>query len=203
MSFFDDMKNFGLVVMIVGVLTAILGIVGIVLDLTDGTGIILWTMDMAYISNIIFGLLLLGYAAKVRSGEISEKIDMLGTFTMLLAIVTILGGIFAAIGAAIDGFGIGAVIGAVVVPIILGLILMFVAKKMMDGQATTLDKIIWFLLVIILVVMTIVSLAGITVAFSGTALGIVAGIGSFFEMLMYIFFLLITVSQDVKDKMGI
>lgn len=203
MSFFDDMKNFGLVVMIVGVLTAILGIVGIVLDLTDGTGIILWTMDMAYISNIIFGLLLLGYAAKVRSGEISEKIDMLGTFTMLLAVVTILGGILAAIGSAIDGYGIGTAILAAVVPIILGLILMFVAKKMMDGQATTLDKIIWFLLVIILVVMTIVSLAGITVAFSGTALGIVAGIGSFFEMLMYIFFLLITVSQDVKDKMGI
>jgi len=187
MSFFDDMKNFGLVALVVGLINIIVGIVAAAY--AGGA----WEGYVVAAGTIIFGLLVALYALKVHSGEIGEKINILGKFVGVIGLANIVMGVCSAIvgdytGGAID--------------IIVGLIMLFCSYKMMDNQVTTLDKIIWILLLIVFVLGIIGGLLGIFVIFVGTIEAIMLGVGALFSMLLYIFLILMLLSPDVKSKMG-
>lgn len=123
MGFFNETKNFGLVVLIIGIIQVIAGIWSALDDVVVGIG------------AIICGALVAYFGYMVRSGSPS-KIESLAKYIAVLGLVEIISGI-----CTLD-------IANIVVGIIIGIILLFCAKCMLDGKASLSDKIIWILILI-------------------------------------------------------
>lgn len=99
----------------------------------------------------------------------------------------------------------GAGVVEIVIGLIFGLILMWIAKRITDGTADTLDKIIWIILVIVFLVLTIVSLIGIFTPFlvdMDIIDIVIAAVLSLCNFILYAFLLVAVLSNDVKSKMG-
>lgn len=197
MSFFDDTNNFGKVLTIAGLIMALASLASIIVAAVDhyGAGYI-----VSLVGTLIYGLMIAGVGRKVLSGEVSRKINVLGSFVAVVGAGFIVQGFFTMIGFIIWG---DASAGAVefIISLILGLITMYIAKTVTDGKTSTLDRLFWFLLLIIFAIMFILSLMGI---FSGwsTIPGALEAISSLFLMLVYVFLILMLLSDDVKREMG-
>ncbi len=198
MSFFEEPKNAGMAIIIVGILEMIVAIVAIVLgalgtEIDDDTK---FTIGMAVtgIGSLICGFIYLGFGKKVRGGSIAAKIDILATFVRIAGLCTIIGGVFSAIGNIVDGVELGQEIVSAIITIILGLIIMWIAGKINDGKQTTGDKIVWILLLVIFVIEIILAIL-LIVTIVGAPLGIC-------YLIIYVFMLMLLLSSDVKAEMG-
>ena len=199
MSFFEDPKNAGLAIIIVGILQmigAILAIVLGVIGLEDDDGEKIFTIGSAVagIGSLICGFIYFAFGKKVRGGSISAKIEILAQFVRVVGVCVIIGGIFSAIGAIVDGGDIGGALVSGIIAIILGLIVLWIAGKINDGKQTTGDKIIWILLLVIFAICIIIAILEII-----TIIGIIYGIC---HLIIYVFMLMLLLSSDVKSAMG-
>lgn len=205
MSFFDDTKTLGLVLIIVGILSIISAIFLIANGFVDLVDITVGDKDLhdndkmlycviAGIGSLIGAFIYFAFGKKVRSGEISAKIDILATYVRTVGIVFLIGGIFGAIASAAAGAGIGAAIVSAVVTIIVALIILFIASKINDGKQSTGDKIIWFLLVIAFILMLIFSILECII--------IVTIIDGICGVLISLFMLGFLFDNEVKSQMG-
>ena len=188
MSFLDEPKNAGTALWIVGIIYMILGVVAIIVSVIDDDTDTLFGA-LAGVGAVISGFIYFGLGKDIRNGTISDKWDILTRFVLCVAMVTFIKAIFGIGGTDGDNI-VSCIIG-----IILGLIIFFVYKKMTDGAATTLDKIIWVLLVVIFVIMIILNIIMLLDIFVGTIMGICG-------IIIYCFMLIAILDNDVKAKMG-
>lgn len=200
MSFFDSTKNFGTAMLIAGLIAALLSIAAIVLEALSDDGVNLGFI-VGSIGDVIYGLMIAGMGVKVRNGEISKKIELLGQFIMVVGAGFFVTSLFGGIGQALNSAIVDGVV-TIIIGIVVAFIVTWIAKKIMDGNATTLDKIIWVLLLVIFVIMILASLFGI-LAVLGGIMGILAAIASLCYVIVYIFLLITLVSDEVKKEMGI
>lgn len=181
MSFLDNPKNAGTALWIVGILMVILAIVEIAYIFIDGLGIL---NVVPAIGSIIAGFVYFGFGKSVRAGAITEKWDVLCTFVKTVAVVSIINGIFT----------LPVSIGTGIIDIVIALVIFYAYKKMTDGQATTMDKIIWIILLIIFIFGIIGGIIEI-IAIVTLPLGIC-------DFIIYAFMLIAILDGEVKAKMG-
>jgi hypothetical protein len=203
MSFFDNPKNFGLAAIVIGAISLIMGIVGIVNGaLADpiATGSV-----VASAGTLAFGALILGVGLPVYKGEESNKLNILGMFVRFVGLAIIVLGIFTGAGQIIDD-SLSAGIVYIVVQVVLGLVLMWIAGRIVDGSVDTLDKIIWIVLLVVFAILTIFFLYGIIAPFlvDGYVLidAVIAAIESLCYFILAAFLLVSVLSEDVKSAMG-
>lgn len=194
MSFFDNPRNAGLALMIVSIIDIIGGIALIILGAIGYEGYNTVHSIILGVGEIICGALMFMYGQKVRGGAISAKIEILAQFVRVIGVITIIGGIFAAIANIAIGVDLGASIVGAIVAIILGLIIMFIGSKINDGKQTIGDKIIWIILLIAFVIMILIAIVEII-----SIIGIINGIC---DLIVYIFMLILLVDPEVKKEMN-
>lgn len=188
MSFLDNPKTVGTAIWIVGILAILLGIIGLVAGILDDdtdTAVAI----VGGLGGIIVGLIYFGFGKSIRSGEISDKWDIVCRIVYLTGIVFIVDGIFG-YGGDVGDWAIQIIKG-----IILGIIVLFIHKRMTDGKTDTLDKILWIVLVIVAIIYIILSLLACFSFPVGTVIGICG-------LLIGLFLLISLFDNDVKSKMG-
>ena len=188
MSFLDNPRNAGTAIFLVGIITMILGVVMIVLAVTSDEYDTVFGA-LSGVGALISGFIYFGLGKDVRNGTISDKWDILTRFVLCVAMVTIIQSILGIGGTS------GEQIGSTIIGVIIGLIIFFVYKKMTDGKATTVDKIIWILLVIIFIIEIILNIIALLAFPIGTLMGICG-------IIIYCFMLITVLDNDVKAKMG-
>ena len=191
MSFFDQPKNAGLAMIVVAIVEVIAAIINIVAAATADDGIDFSGIIVA-IGLIITAVIYFKYGSQVRSGAISAKIDILASFVNVVGVISIVNGVFQIIAGVAGGAGL---IGNGVINIIIGLIICFCGKKINDGKETTLDKIIWIILLVVFIIeilANIVMLIGFPI---GTLMGICG-------IIIYVFMTLLLLDGEVKKAMG-
>lgn len=196
MSFFDNTKMAGWGLFIIGILM----IISAILKIWDGA-----TADgglgenlslvVAGIGALIAAFIYFGFGNSVRSGAISEKIEVLGRFVTTVGAATVVVGFFGAI-AGLWGEQISA--WSNIVTLILGLIIIYIGSKINDGKTTTFDKILWIILVIVFLVEFILALVAI---FDNTGDWINI-LTSILLAIVYLYMLAFTFDGDVRKKMG-
>lgn len=188
MSFLDNPKNAGTVLWIIGILNIILGLVSIVMGVVDEETDLLYGVING-IGGIIVGILYFGFGKAIRAGEISDKWDILTRFILISAMAIAIGGIF--------GYNedLGQYAVNIVVSLIIALIVFWIYKKMTDGKADTVDKILWVLLVLFFIISAILDIFMMIAFPIGTIMGI-AG------LIVDLFMLLALLDNDIKAKMG-
>ena len=191
MSFFDQPKNAGLALIIVAIINVIAGIINIVLGATNDAGIQTGSIVVA-IGSIIGAVVYFKYGSSVRSGAVSAKIDILGGFVNAVGIVSIITGIFTLI-AGVVGYAGG--VGSGIIGILLGLLICWCGKKINDGKQTTMDKIIWIILLVVFIIELLVNI----VALIGFPIGTILGICG---IIIYVFMLTLLFDSEVKKEMG-
>ncbi len=203
MSLLDNPKNFGLAAIVIGIVSLLAGIIAIVKgalaeDIAFGAMI-------AAVGTILYGLLILGIGLPIYRGEDTNSLSILGKFVRVIGLATIVVGVFAGAGMIFDGT-LGAGISEIVIGLIFGLILIWVATKILDGTVDLMDKIIWFILLIVFIVLTIFSLVGIITPFIGgldLLDAVFIAVLSLCQFILYGFLLIAVLSNDVKKAMGI
>ena len=194
MSFFDNTKIAGLGLFIIGILM----IIGAILDIVNGA-----TAEggigeniafvIAGIGSLLGALIYFGFGNKVRKGEISEKIEVLGRFVITVGVAAIVINLFGAIGGMI-GEAISA--WSCVIGLIIGIIIAWIGSKINDGKTTNFDKILWIILVVVFLIEFILSLAG---ALDGGLINILVSI---LMAIIYLYMLAFMFDGDVRKKMG-
>jgi len=198
MSFFGDSNNFGLAMIIAGLVVAVISIVSIVLSFSDddvnGTAV-----AVVKIGTIIYALMVAGMGVKVRSGAISKKLKIVGEFVRIVGLGVIIQGIFAAVGGAIEDTSVSSAILSSIVYIILGLIVLWVASSIVDGKVDVKDRLFWIILVVVFAILALYSLIN---AISNIVSLDVIFIANLCYVLIYVFLLLALLSDEVKKGMG-
>lgn len=191
MSFFDEPKNAGLAMIVVAIVQVIAAIANIVVSATAEGGIYFAGIIIA-IGLLITSVIYFKYGSSVRSGAISAKIDILASFVNVIGVIAIINGFFNVIAGIAGASGY---VGSGIIGIILGLVICYCGKKINDGKETTLDKILWIILLVIFVIeilANIVMLVGFPI---GTLMGICG-------IIIYVFMTLLLLDGEVKKAMG-
>jgi len=203
MSLLDKPKNFGLAAIVIGIVSLLIGIMAIVNEAISDD--IAFGAIIAAVGTIIYGMLILGIGLPIYRGEDTNALSILGKFVGVIGLATIVVGIFSGAGSIVEG-NIGTGVVSIIVGIVFGIILIWVAKKIVDGYADLMDSIIWFILLVVFIVLTIVSLVGIITPFMGEFVlldAVFVAVLSFCEFILYAFLLMAVLSKDVKTAMGI
>ena len=219
MSFFDDNKNIGLLLLIMGIMTILGGV--IVVAVVGGgarAGGIVWLIG-ALISGII------GLIAGLNIRESSEKfttilstlggivglkisfdnkIGVVCLVMMVYGITTIITAIFMMIAFAIWG-GAGYGIGGVVIAFIVGIFFIYTATLISGDRKTSSGNIFWIILLILIILGII-----------GAIITIVGGLGMFHilytlatvimglcSLLICIFLLIRVISPEIKATLDV
>ena len=193
MSFLDNPKNAGTILWIIGIINMVLGVISIVcgaLEIEiDGEKIDRVCGIVNGLGGVIVGFIFFGFGKSIRSGEISEKWDVLTRFILISAMAIAIGGIFS-YNDELEKYAAN-----LVVSLIVAFIIFFIYKRMTDGKVDTLDKILWVILVIVFIISAIVDILAMIAFPIGTIMGI-AG------LIVDLFMLISLLDNDVKAKMG-
>lgn len=201
MSFLDNTKTAGTALWIVGILMILSAIITIVFAVTDDV----MNDNMAGwiilgIGALICALVYFGFGKSVRSGEVSDKFDIVTKFVYVVGYTTIITGIFHAISGVffddIGGYLVSGIIG-----IILGLIILFVQKKITDGNVGTFDKVMWIILLVIFILLLISSFLGILGNGEGIQL-VISIVIAVCNVVIYLFMVAFMLDSSVKAKFG-
>lgn len=209
-SFLDDFKTFGIVAMILGLISVVGGIITIALNMSNINNYI-WSG----IGEIIYGalVLLMGYAVfsggKLNIGSIfSEGLDskygILTSFVGVVGLGCIITSVFDALQHVMIGGDFGTALGAAIVGIVIGAIILIFAFLMKDGKQTVSDKIIFIVLAILFILEIILAIFVIIGSFGLGDITNVIGtlIVGIATMLMYLMLALYLFSPEVKSKLG-
>ena len=199
MSFLDNTKTAGTALWIVGILmiiSALLTIIGGVVDDEMNDHVIGWVI--LGIGSLICALVYFGFGKSVKSGEVSDKFDIVTKLVYVVGYTTIIGGVFAAL----CGFGfddIGGYLVSGIISIVLGFVILWIHKKITDGNISTFDRIMWILLLVIFVICFISSFFGIGGSGLALAVNIIVAIC---DIVIYLFMIAFMLDNSVKAKFG-
>lgn len=196
MSFFDETKNFGLILLIVSLVGIVLDIVFMFVEI-GGTK----TPIITGVGSIIGELIVAIYAYGVYTGEYLIPIDrflddaasrfgVIKGFVSVYAISSIVDAIFTLVGGIINN-NLGGVIPSIVISLIIVALCIFAVLKMSDATVGTADKVIYYVLMILFILMII---------FGILSLIVIVGIIPLVEGIML---LVMLVSPEVKEKFGV
>lgn len=196
MSFFDETKNFGLILLIVSLVGIVLDIVFMFVEI-GGTK----TPIITGVGSIIGELIVAIYAYGVYTGEYLIPIDrflddaasrfgVIKGFVSVYAISSIVDAIFTLVGGIINN-NLGGVISSIVISLIIAALCIFAVLKMSDATVGTADKVIYYVLMILFILMII---------FGILSLIVIVGIIPLVEGIML---LVMLVSPEVKEKFGV
>lgn len=188
MSFFDDTKNAGLLLLII----ALMDIVFVVISafITDAyKDAEMWKKIVLIVGGVIEGLFLAVVGMGIMKGSCMFQLggffsDVTSKFGVLVAGTTAYG-----IGTIISGVFTTIAFGGGIFDIVLGVLIVLVAWLMLDGGKVA-NNIIWIILLIIYIIGIIIS---------AIACLVLVGIPS---LLLFIMLLLFLLSPEVKQKMG-
>ncbi len=199
MSFLDNTKTAGTALWIVGILMIISALLTIICGVVDdemNDHVIGWVI--LGIGSLICALVYFGFGKSVKSGEVSDKFDIVTKFVEVVGYTTIIGGVFAAL----CGFGfddIGGYLVSGIISIVLGFVILWVHKKITDGNISTFDRIMWILLLVIFVICFISSFFGIGGSGLALAVNIIVAIC---DIVIYLFMIAFMLDNSVKAKFG-
>ncbi|UAL08224.1 MAG: hypothetical protein KRP56_02970 [Candidatus Methanogranum gryphiswaldense] len=201
MSFFDNPKNFGTAMLLAGLIAALVSLIGIISEALSSdvsVGLII-----VAVGALIYGLMIAAIGQKIRVGEISQKIKILGSFIAVVGAGFIVKGFFSMIGETVDNADdLGIAVVGFFVALILGIIAIYISRTITDGQTTTMDRVFWIVLLVIFVIMIIASLVGIFSILDGGAIGILNAVASICNVVVYASLLVVLLSDDVKKELG-
>lgn len=199
MSFLDNTKTAGTALWIVGILMIISALLTIICGVVDdemNDHVIGWVI--LGIGSLICALVYFGFGKSVKSGEVSDKFDIVTKFVEVVGYTTIIGGVFAAL----CGFGfddIGGYLVSGIISIVLGFVILWIHKKITDGNISTFDRIMWILLLVIFVICFISSFFGIGGSGLALAVNIIVAIC---DIVIYLFMIAFMLDNSVKAKFG-
>lgn len=199
MSFLDNTKTAGTALWIVGILMIISALLTIICGVVDdemNDHVIGWVI--LGIGSLICALVYFAFGKSVKSGEVSDKFDIVTKFVYVVGYTTIIGGVFAAL----CGFGfddIGGYLVSGIISIVLGFVILWIYKKITDGNVTTFDRIMWILLLVIFVICFISSFFGIGGSGLALAVNIIVAIC---DIVIYLFMIVFMLDNSVKAKFG-
>ena len=194
MSFFDNTKIAGWGLFFIGILM----IISAILMIWDGAT----TEGDDRLANVVVGIgallaafVYFGFGNSVRTGAISEKIEIVARLVLTVGTCTIVAAFFGIIGQVLIEVGDLGAIGMQILSFIFGLILLWIGKTINDGKTTTFDKILWIVLVVVFIILFLVNLFGIV------PIGL-SSISAILMAIIYLFLLVFMFDDDVKKKMG-
>ena len=199
MSFLDNTKTAGTALWIVGILMIISALLTIICGVVDdemNDHVIGWVI--LGIGSLICALVYFAFGKSVKSGEVSDKFDIVTKFVYVVGYTTIIGGVFAAL----CGFGfddIGGYLVSGIISIVLGFVILWIHKKITDGNISTFDRIMWILLLVIFVICFISSFFGIGGNGLALAVNIIVAIC---DIVIYLFMIAFMLDNSVKAKFG-
>ena len=199
MSFLDNTKTAGTALWIVGILMIISALLTIICGVVDdemNDHVIGWVI--LGIGSLICALVYFAFGRSVKSGEVSGKFDIVTKFVYVVGYTTIIGGVFAAL----CGFGfddIGGYLVSGIISIVLGFVILWIHKKITDGNISTFDRIMWILLLVIFVICFISSFFGIGGSGLALAVNIIVAIC---DIVIYLFMIAFMLDNSVKAKFG-
>ena len=199
MSFLDNTKTAGTALWIVGILMIISALLTIICGVVDdemNDHVIGWVI--LGIGSLICALVYFAFGKSVKSGEVSDKFDIVTKFVYVVGYTTIIGGVFAAL----CGFGfddIGGYLVSGIISIFLGFVILWIHKKITDGNISTFDRIMWILLLVIFVICFISSFFGIGGSGLALAVNIIVAIC---DIVIYLFMIAFMLDNSVKAKFG-
>ena len=199
MSFLDNTKTAGTALWIVGILMIISALLTIICGVVDdemNDHVIGWVI--LGIGSLICALVYFAFGKSVKSGEVSDKFDIVTKFVYVVGYTTIIGGVFAAL----CGFGFDDIGGSLVsgiISIVLGFVILWIHKKITDGNISTFDRIMWILLLVIFVICFISSFFGIGGSGLALAVNIIVAIC---DIVIYLFMIAFMLDNSVKAKFG-
>jgi hypothetical protein len=201
MSFFDNPKNFGTAMLLAGLISALVSLVGIITEALDSDrdiGLIVISAGV-----LIYGLMIAAVGQKIRVGEISQRIKILGSFIAVVGAGFIVKGFFSMVGETLDSDLAGGVV-IFFISLILGIVAMYISRTITDGQTTTMDRVFWIILMVIFVIMIILSIAEMISAFDGesVAIGVLNAIAGLCNVIVYVSLVVVLMSDDVKKELG-
>lgn len=197
MSFLDNTKTAGTALWIVGILMIISALLTIICGVVDdemNDHVIGWVI--LGIGSLICALVYFAFGKSVKSGEVSDKFDIVTKFVYVVGYTTIIGGVFAAL----CGFGfddIGGYLVSGIISIVLGFVILWIHKKITDGNISTFDRIMWILLLVIFVICFISSFFGIGGSGLALAVNIIVAIC---DIVIYLFMIAFMLDNSVKAK---
>ena len=191
MSFLDNTKTAGTALWIVGILMIISALLTIICGVVDdemNDHVIGWVI--LGIGSLICALVYFAFGKSVKSGEVSDKFDIVTKFVYVVGYTTIIGGVFAALcGYLVSG----------IISIVLGFVILWIHKKITDGNISTFDRIMWILLLVIFVICFISSFFGIGGSGLALAVNIIVAIC---DIVIYLFMIAFMLDNSVKAKFG-
>lgn len=195
MSLFDNTKIPGWALFFAGLLMIISALIGFYDAFAehDGAGDITGYIIVA-VGSLLAGLVYFGFGNSVRSGSITNKLDIVSRMVLTVAICTIINAFFSLIGQVLIEVQDYGALGMDVVYIILGIVLAWIANKIGDGKVDTIDKIMWIILVVVFLVLFVVSLLAIL------PIGLTS-IEAVLMAIIYVFLLVFMFDDEVKNKM--
>ena len=199
MSFLDNTKTAGTALWIVGILMIISALLTIICGVVDdemNDHVIGWVI--LGIGSLICALVYFAFGKSVKSGEVSDKFDIVTKFVYVVGYTTIIGGVFAAL----CGFGfddIGGYLVSGIISIVLGFVILWIHKKITDGNISTFDRIMWILPLVIFVICFISSFFGIGGSGLALAVNIIVAIC---DIVIYLFMIAFMLDNSVKAKFG-
>lgn len=199
MSFLDNTKTAGTALWVVGILMIISALLTIICGVVDdemNDHVIGWVI--LGIGSLICALVYFAFGKSVKSGEVSDKFDIVTKFVYVVGYTTIIGGVFAAL----CGFGfddIGGYLVSGIISIVLGFVILWIHKKITDGNISTFDRIMWILLLVIFVICFISSFFGIGGSGLALAVNIIVAIC---DIVIYLFMIAFMLDNSVKAKFG-
>ena len=199
MSFLDNTKTAGTALWIVGILMIISALLTIICGVVDdemNDHVIGWVI--LGIGSLICALVYFAFGKSVKSGEVSDKFDIVTKFVYVVGYTTIIGGVFAAL----CGFGfddIGGYLVSGIISIVLGFVILWIHKKITDGNISTFDRLMGILLLVIFVICFISSFFGIGGSGLALAVNIIVAIC---DIVIYLFMIAFMLDNSVKAKFG-
>lgn len=189
MSFFDDTKNAGLLLLIIAILDIVLTLVA-VLALDDYKDAEAWKKVLVIVGGVIGAAITAYIGLGIKNGSIGFQVgdffsDVNSKFGVLVAIVAGM----AVSGIVSDLFGLIAFGTSSLMSFIVDILLLVMAWFMVNGGKLA-GNIIW----IILLILFILGLIG-SIILSLVLIGIP-------DLLLFIMLLVFLFSPEVKDKMG-
>lgn len=200
MSFVDNQKLVGTAFTIIGILFIIAALVQLVGAFSEEGWTNILGAVIAAIGAILAAILYFKYGNSVRKEELTGKLNILGSYVLVVGVTTVIVNIFAAIGGIIGKISFWDSL----IMVILGIIVIWAGKKITDGKETTIDKILWIILTIVFLVLFVLNFVGIFGSFgSGEALTIIISfITSVCYAVVFLFMLLYMFDGEVKKGMG-
>jgi hypothetical protein len=214
MSFFEENKNIGLLLLILGLATLIAAIVLVIL--ATGKNAVFYSVTgaaVALVGSIICGLLYLLAGLSIRESaddklgifqliagiiglkiSYDNKIGVPAFVIMVMGAASLISGIFSIISYA--AIGAGGMIASPAVSIILGIFFLIAAPIVAGNKKSSSGTLIWIILLILIILGVIFSFFALFLF--GGIYGVMLIICGLCSLLLYIYLLLALLSPEIK-----